>query len=117
MNKDELALINKMKERIKDPKRFIDAPEAFPYKLYPPVSMKELADAEKRLGFGLPNVLREIYLQIGNGGFGPGFGLLALNKNGAKNFQRDLVDWYLESIHFAHSDYPSWPRQFITICD
>jgi hypothetical protein len=113
----ENALINRLKERISDPKRFIDTPEAFPYKIYPPVSPNELAQAEQRLGFQLPSLLGKLYLQVGNGGFGPGFGFLALNNKGAKNYHMNLVDWYLEGINNMHPDYPPWPRQFITICD
>jgi len=117
MEINEQNLINKIKTRIKDPKLYIDAPEAFKYKLIPPVSNDELVDAEKSLGFQLPALLQNIYLHIGNGGFGPGFGLLALNKKGANNYHMNLVDWYLERKNFSHPDYPNWPKQFITICD
>ena len=117
MVSNETLLIKMLKKRIGDPKRFIDTPEAFPYKIYPTVSLNELAQAEQRLGFQLPPLLGKLYLQVGNGGFGPGFGLLGLNNNGAKNYHMNLVDWYLEGINHMHPDYPPWPRQFITVCD
>jgi hypothetical protein len=44
----------------------------------PPASAAELASVEARLGFALPELLRDIYLKIGNGGFGPGYGLYAI---------------------------------------
>src|SRR5258708_13239995 len=40
-----------------------------------PVTGEDLAQAEAQLGFGLPSFLRRLYLEVGNGGFGPGYGL------------------------------------------
>jgi hypothetical protein len=37
-----------------------------------PATQQDLKDAERVLGFKIPETLREIYLTIGNGGFGPG---------------------------------------------
>jgi hypothetical protein len=119
MRIDEVALLNAINERAHDPKRFVDLPDVVnkTYELPPPVSPAELSHAEQRLGFQLPGLLRNMYLHVGNGGFGPGYGLLALNSNGAKNFHMNLVDWYLEGVNFSHPDYPAWPRFFITLCD
>lgn len=44
-----------------------------------PVSRGDLEHAEALIGFPLPTILRRIYLEVGNGGFGPGYGLLPLN--------------------------------------
>ncbi len=44
----------------------------------PPVSLADLTDAETIIGFPLPTLLRRIYLEVGNGGFGPGYGLFPL---------------------------------------
>jgi hypothetical protein len=41
----------------------------------PPVSSAAIAEAEIRLGFNLPVLLRELYQCVGNGRFGPGYGL------------------------------------------
>ncbi len=46
----------------------------------PPVTATELAQAEALLGFPLPRLLKSIYLEVGNGGFGPGYGLFRLHK-------------------------------------
>src|SRR5216683_6367148 len=45
----------------------------------PPATGEELAHAEAQLGFELPSFLRRLYLEVGNGSFGPGYGLLPLN--------------------------------------
>jgi hypothetical protein len=40
----------------------------------------DLAAAERALGFTLPPVIRHLYAAVGNGGFGPGDGLLSLTE-------------------------------------
>jgi hypothetical protein len=45
-----------------------------------PANPQAIADAEARLGFPLPADLRRLYGEIGDGGFGPGAGLLPLNQ-------------------------------------
>ena len=112
-------LIAQLKIRISDPKRFVDM--SFlgygQHYSFAPVSPAELQDAQEKLGFQLPEFLRQLYAQVGNGGFGPGYGLLALNDKGAKNYHSNLVDWYLQSTTKAPPGYPPWPRFFVTICD
>ena len=44
----------------------------------PPLSIADIEEAERRLGFPLPELLRELYTEIGDGGFGPSYGLLPL---------------------------------------
>jgi hypothetical protein len=44
----------------------------------PPVIPDDLIFAEKMLGFVLPSFLKRVYLEVGNGGFGPGYGLAPL---------------------------------------
>jgi hypothetical protein len=54
---------------------------------------------------------------VGNGGFGPGYGLVGLD-SGPTIYDGDLVGHYLELIHNGPSPpYHPWPPQFITICD
>jgi hypothetical protein len=44
----------------------------------PPVGPGDVAAAEGQLGFRLPDLLRRMYIEVGNGGYGPGFGLVRL---------------------------------------
>jgi hypothetical protein len=43
-----------------------------------PVTREAIYDAEQALGFALPELLRRLYEEVGNGGFGPGYGLFGL---------------------------------------
>jgi len=111
---DEEILILRLIERSRTPDQATDMPFGF-FKFYPPVSSDELEYAEQRLGFHLPHLLRKMYLQVGNGGFGPGYGFLALNKNGSPNYHMNLVDWYLECTNPSHESF--WPRDYIVVID
>lgn len=71
--------------------------------LYPPVSRERLREAERRLAFGLPEFLRTLYVEIGNGGFGPGYGLWGLPGGYPTSLpvaapDSNVVDSYLETV-------------------
>jgi hypothetical protein len=42
---------------------------------FPPATEQQLKATERQLGFSLPPLLRLLYTQIANGGFGPGYGI------------------------------------------
>jgi len=56
----------------------------------PCIGEDEIVEAEKALCFKLPQLLKDILMQIGNGGFGPGYGLYQL---------QTMVHIYLEYIN------------------
>ena len=45
---------------------------------FPPANSQQLERTEALIGFPLPEILRRIYLEVGNGGFGPEYGLLGI---------------------------------------
>lgn len=91
-------------------------------KYYPPVSAAQLESAEKQIGFQLPPLIREIYLQVGNGGFGPDYGIIGL-EGGHLSFKRHLVKSYfdfqsVESYLLSAGDYPeylewTWEKSYL----
>jgi hypothetical protein len=59
--------------------------------LEPPASKEAVDAAERQLGRPFPALLRRLYLEIGNGGFGPGYGIIGLHeKNCGDDPRRDL---------------------------
>jgi hypothetical protein len=58
-------------------------------------------EAESLLGRRLPSALRRLYLEVGNGGFGPGYGLL-----GVRGGHRDEGDTAVDLYRRARSDAP-----------
>lgn len=43
---------------------------------FPPATEQQIRRTEQQLGFSLPPLLRLLYTQIANGGFGPGYGII-----------------------------------------
>ena len=50
--------------------------DEWPSRGYQPATQEQLRETEDLLGFSLPPLLRVLYLQIANGGFGPGYGII-----------------------------------------
>jgi hypothetical protein len=75
--------------------------------VYPPVGAAEVDAAEERLGFVLPESLRQVYTHVGNGGFGPAYGLLGLLGGAVNEDQLDCVSLY-ESFRMCDPDDPLW---------
>jgi hypothetical protein len=67
-------------ERAHDPARATDNGEDSPKAAAPVVSAGMLAEQEARLGHGFSPLLRRLYGEVGNGGFGPGYGLIAADE-------------------------------------
>ena len=78
-----------------------------PAPLPPPATAAQIAEAETALGFALPIELRSLYLDIANGGFGPGDGLYSL---------AELTGQYhdMTSEPFGPQGQP-WPANFLAI--
>ncbi|MFE6361919.1 SMI1/KNR4 family protein [Streptomyces sp. NPDC057806] len=72
-----------------------------------PVHPAALARAEAALGFSLPPLLAELYLRIGDGGFGPEYGLLPLLE-GPPSGEPAAVVQYLANRESGRKD-PDWP--------
>ena len=43
---------------------------------FPPATAAQLHKTEQALGFSLPAILRSLYMQVANGGFGPDYGII-----------------------------------------
>ncbi|MGW4564825.1 hypothetical protein ACWEN3_21225 [Streptomyces sp. NPDC004561] len=67
---------------------YADAPRG---PLFPPVTLTELERAERRIGRRLPELLRRVYTEVANGGFGAGGGLASLTEG--HRVPGDLIDW------------------------
>jgi hypothetical protein len=87
-----MTLIERIRTLALDPHRATDMARFGPFPSFTPAMKSVVTNCEKRLGFALPTFLRRLYLEVGNGGFGPGYGLLGIGKNGSHDdLDRDLV--------------------------
>jgi SMI1 / KNR4 family (SUKH-1) len=77
----------------------------------------EIAADEKRLGFALPPLLKRIYTEIGNGGFGPGYGLIGLTNGVPDDTGRTAPEVY-RLMRGVNRDDPNWewPEGLLPIC-
>lgn len=60
-----------------------------------PASIEEVESAERKMGVTLPPLLKSIYTQVANGGFGPGYGLLGVAKGAVNHDGLNLEGFYL----------------------
>jgi hypothetical protein len=75
----------------------------------PPISESDIGRAESRLGFELPALLKTIYLEIGNGGFGPAEGFLPIR------FGKAVKGMDLVAVCRGCSERPGWPGRLLPI--
>jgi SMI1 / KNR4 family (SUKH-1) len=67
---------------------------------YPPASEEQLRATETALGFLLPPVLRALYVEVANGGFGPGAGISgALGGYGSRTDEPAMT--IVDDYHFS----------------
>jgi hypothetical protein len=58
----------------------------------PVASAKAVKEAETKLGRALQPLLRRVYLEVANGGFGPDYGLLGIPPDGAADGKHTALD-------------------------
>jgi hypothetical protein len=116
------ALITRIRKRATSRRR-IDGPlEAVRRQgslLPAPAPAELVAEAEHKMGFELPPFLRTLYLEIANGGFGPGYGLTGLDASGWLDPETglSLPDQYLSWWSDARAFGEQIPERILPICD
>lgn len=84
---------------------------------FPPASSDFIDAAERRLGFSLPPLLRRCYLEVGNGGFGPGYGIIGVEGGCASDFG-NLVETYELFAEYRESEGNcEWQRGLLPFCE
>jgi hypothetical protein len=88
----------------------------------PPAGEAELAEAEDRFGFRLHPLLRRLYLEVANGGWGPEYGACGLITGARPDTPRfGMVGWVL-SMREPEADpdgperWPGWPDGLVPVC-
>ncbi len=74
-------------------------------------SQAAVEEAEALLGRRLPELLRRLYLKVGNGGFGPGYGILGVRGGHADDTKRNAIDYYRDEF------WPFLRRGLLPICN
>ncbi|MFN0167183.1 MAG: SMI1/KNR4 family protein [Bryobacteraceae bacterium] len=116
--------IDKLVERIlalsRDPSLRTGLGSQFPVlETYPPVDRETIASAESILGFELPELLRQCYLRVGNGGFGPEHGIIGLEDGYPDDLSGgclpQLYQYYREETEEAEETEDPWPPGLLPV--
>jgi SMI1 / KNR4 family (SUKH-1) len=85
---------------------------------FPPSSDNDVGEAEKRLGFSIPPLLKSMYLEVGNGGFGPGRGgsLIGVKGGYASDFGT-LVETYEQLKDDFALEGKEWRFSLLPFCE
>lgn len=88
----------------------------------PPASLEMIHDFERTFTLNFPNDLRRIYLEVGNGGFGPSYGLLPISESVDITRQKfraaqTIVEFYYCFRYEAREGYErEWSRYLLPFC-
>lgn len=83
-----------------------------------PATSEALAAAEARMGVTIPPLLRSLYAEVANGGFGPGSGIIGITGGWTDDHGRTIEDLF-EMMSEGDPDEPSWswPAGLLPIVD
>lgn len=80
-------------------------------------SAAAMAADEGLLGFALPPLLKRLYVEVGNGGWGPGYGLLGLSGGTKDDLGETAVASYLSRREWVSgAQEERWPAGLLPIC-
>jgi hypothetical protein len=82
-----------------------------------PATSADFVTDEACLGFSIPPLLKAVYLEVGNGGFGPGYGLIGMTGGQPDDRGNVSPELYLQ----FREPYPEeqswdWPLALLPIC-
>jgi SMI1 / KNR4 family (SUKH-1) len=113
---DDDRLIHRLGKRNADRERATDG-GIHARKPFPPIAPDSLQFAERAVGFKLPELLRAIYLRVGNGGFGPEYGIIG-TKGGASLDGCTLETCYQNMLRLkSESAVWRWPELLLPVAN
>lgn len=81
-----------------------------------PAPAEVVAATEHALGGALPPLLRRLYLEIGNGGFGPGYCLLPLANADSQTRGRTALGLYRDAHEDPADSWAYFPPALLPLC-
>jgi hypothetical protein len=111
------VLLAKVARRALDESTRVDMSGTLIPKLASTLNTADAEASETALGFSVPVLLKSLYEKVGNGGFGPGYGLIGL-KGGAPDDQgKDAIELHeLYSSRDPEDSSWAWPEGLLPIC-
>jgi hypothetical protein len=87
-----------------------------PLKIRGPLPKARVERCENELGFPLPPFLRRLYLEVGDGGFGPGCGLIGIDHSEHEGDETMAIS-YGEAVEWEGWPQGEWPRKLLFCWD
>lgn len=112
---DEDALILAIQARAEDPANRTDWANRWPSELAPTATSDLINHAERALHCTLHPLHRRLLQEVGNGGFGPGGGLIGLPGGRVDDDGRSVIE--LRQQLFADKEGDGVPVQIVPLCD
>jgi hypothetical protein len=113
------VLLARIKARLADPLRAVDAATWICPRptVAPPATTAEVDAAEVALGFAIPTLLRRLYMEVANGGFGPHYGLEGVPTIPPVPGTADIVALYEMYCPEPPPEHPAhvWPRGLVPL--
>jgi hypothetical protein len=83
----------------------------------PLASPEEVRAFELAFGYALPPLWRRVYTEVGNGGFGPGYGLLGLISGAVTDLGDSALPLY-RTLRESDPEDPGWewPEGLLPVC-
>jgi hypothetical protein len=78
---------------------------------------REVDEIELRISRELPASLKQIYVEVGNGGFGPGYGFMSLEDKNDTNQETVLGIYHSFCSEDPEDVLWKWPKELIPIID
>jgi hypothetical protein len=107
----EEELLEAIRKRVTHPQKRIDMTTVDTPPLYGATSTRALDAAEAQVGFPLPALLRRLYTEVGNGGFGPSAGLIGVDRGHSDVEGRSLSALYVDLRA------QGWPEGLLPLSD
>jgi hypothetical protein len=111
-------IIERLRRRAADPRLATDEAADAASDATAPLDDGSILRAEGIIGHRLPGLLRDAYRLVGDGGFGPGYGLLRLLPDPDSSDVESVIGLY-EGLCSSDPEDPawSWPAQLVPLCD
>jgi hypothetical protein len=113
MNEDEL--IRGVARRAQNPETRTDYADRGAPQLAPPASATALLEAEIELGFAMHPLHRRLLAVVGNGGFGPGDGLIGIRGGRLDDRGRSIIE--LRNDLWTSARMAGLPPHVLALCD
>ena len=104
-----LSLFSKKEESI--------APDGSKFSPSKVATISDIQRVESEFGFELPQLLKDLYINTGNGGFGPGYGVMGIPGGFTDDQGSNILSLYQDFVEpYPEDPAWKWPKGRVPIC-